>query len=72
MKAIVIREYGGPNVLKLEDYPDPVAGAGEVLLPVAATSVNPFEFKVRSGSYEGPLSSSIPCPFWERTFREQC
>ena len=50
MKAIVVREYGGPEVLKLEDYADPVAGAGEVLLRVAATSVNPFEFKVRSGA----------------------
>lgn len=49
MKAIVIREYGGPEVLKLEDYPDPTAGPGEVLLKVAATSVNPFEYKVRSG-----------------------
>jgi NADPH:quinone reductase-like Zn-dependent oxidoreductase len=60
MKAIVIREYGGPNVLKLEDYPDPVAGAGEVLLRVAATSVNPFEFKVRSGAMKDLFPLQFP------------
>ena len=60
MKAIVIREYGGPEVLKLEDYPDPVAGAGEVLLRLAATSVNPFEFKVRSGSMKDFFPLQFP------------
>jgi NADPH:quinone reductase-like Zn-dependent oxidoreductase len=60
MKAIVIREYGGPNVLKLEDYPDPVAGAGEVLLRVAATSVNPFEFRVRSGAMKDLFPLQFP------------
>jgi NADPH:quinone reductase-like Zn-dependent oxidoreductase len=60
MKAIVVREYGGPEVLKLEDYPDPVAGAGEVLLRVAATSVNPFEFKVRSGAMKDIFPLQFP------------
>jgi NADPH:quinone reductase-like Zn-dependent oxidoreductase len=60
MKAIVIREYGDPEVLKLEDYPDPVAGAGEVLLKVAATSVNPFEFKVRSGAMKDIFPLQFP------------
>ncbi len=36
MKAVVVHKYGGPEVLKLEDYPDPVPGAGEVLVRVAA------------------------------------
>ncbi len=49
MKAIVVHEYGGPEVLKLEDYPDPVPGAGEVLVRVAATSVNPIDYKRRAG-----------------------
>jgi len=60
MKAILIRGYGGPEVLKLEDYPDPVAGAGEVLLRVAATSVNPFEFKVRSGVMKDVFPVQFP------------
>jgi len=49
MKAIVVHEYGGPDVLKFEDYPDPVAGRGEVLVRVAATSVNPIDYKRRAG-----------------------
>ena len=42
MKAVVLHQYGGPELLKYEDYPDPKPGAGEVLVRVAATSVNPF------------------------------
>ena len=49
MKAIVVREYGGPEVLKLEEYPDPVPGRGEVLVRVAAASVNPIDYKRRAG-----------------------
>src|SRR5580658_3658769 len=49
MKAIVVHQYGGPEVLKFEEYPDPVAGAGEVLVRVAAASVNPIDYKRRAG-----------------------
>jgi NADPH:quinone reductase-like Zn-dependent oxidoreductase len=49
MKAIVVHEYGGPEVLKYEEYPDPVAGPGEVLVRVAAASVNPIDYKRRAG-----------------------
>src|SRR5580700_7158007 len=49
MKAIVIHQYGGPEVLKFEDYPDPVPGQGEVLVRVAATGVNPIDYKRRAG-----------------------
>jgi NADPH:quinone reductase-like Zn-dependent oxidoreductase len=49
MKAIVVHEYGGPEVLKLEEYPDPVPGQGEVLVRVAAASVNPIDYKRRAG-----------------------
>jgi NADPH:quinone reductase-like Zn-dependent oxidoreductase len=49
MKAIVLHEYGGPEVLKYEDYPDPVPGPGEVLVRVAAASVNPIDYKRRAG-----------------------
>jgi len=48
MKAVVVREYGGPEVLKFEEYPDPVPGPGEVLVLVAATSVNPIDYKRRA------------------------
>jgi len=49
MKAIVTHEYGGPEVLKFEDYPDPVAGPGDVLVRVAAASVNPIDYQRRAG-----------------------
>jgi len=49
MKAIVVHEYGSPEVLKFEDYPDPVPGLGEVLVRVVATSVNPIDYKRRAG-----------------------
>jgi NADPH:quinone reductase-like Zn-dependent oxidoreductase len=49
MKAIVVHQYGGPEVLKFEEYPDPVAGPGEVLVRVTAASVNPIDYKRRAG-----------------------
>jgi NADPH:quinone reductase-like Zn-dependent oxidoreductase len=49
MKAIVVHQYGGPEVLKFEQYPDPVPGPGEVLVRVAASSVNPIDYKRRAG-----------------------
>src|SRR5260370_4648398 len=49
MNAVVIHQYGGPEVLTFEEYPDPVAGAGEVLVRVAATSINPIDNMRRSG-----------------------
>jgi NADPH:quinone reductase-like Zn-dependent oxidoreductase len=49
MKAIVVHEYGGPEVLKFEEYPDPVPSRGEVLVRVAAAGVNPIDYKRRAG-----------------------
>jgi NADPH:quinone reductase-like Zn-dependent oxidoreductase len=60
MKAVVIRAYGGPDVLKYEDYPEPVAGQGEVLVRVAASSVNPFDLKIRSGSMKDFVPFRFP------------
>jgi NADPH:quinone reductase-like Zn-dependent oxidoreductase len=50
MKAIVVHEYGSPDVLKLEDIPIPVPGAGEVLVRVRAAGVGPWDALVRTGS----------------------
>jgi NADPH:quinone reductase-like Zn-dependent oxidoreductase len=50
MKASVIHEYGGPDVLKYEDYPDPILQPGEVLVRVAAAGVNPIDALERSGA----------------------
>ena len=49
MKAVVVHQYGGPEVLKFEEYPDPVPGPAEVLVRVAASSVNPIDYKRRAG-----------------------
>ena len=49
MKAIVVHQYGGPEVLQYEDDPDPVPGEGEVLVKIAAASVNPIDYKRRAG-----------------------
>ena len=46
MKAIVVHQYGGPEVLKWEEYPDPVPGQGEVLVKVAAASCRKPTFEV--------------------------
>lgn len=51
MKAIVVRSFGGPEVLKLEDSPDPRPGKGEVLVRIGAIGVNPYETYIRSGTY---------------------
>jgi NADPH:quinone reductase-like Zn-dependent oxidoreductase len=61
MKAIVVHEYGGPDVLKYEDYPDPVAGQGEVLVRVAAASVNPIDYKRRAGLTKDFYPLHFPC-----------
>ncbi len=60
MKAVVIRAYGGPEELKFEERPDPVPGPGEVLVRVAATSVNPFDWKIRSGAYKDIIPLIFP------------
>ena len=52
MKAIVIREFGPPSVMKLEDVPTPEPGPGEVLIKVHAVSVNrTLDAVVRAGKY---------------------
>ena len=51
MKAAFFMKNGGPEVLQYGDVPDPVAGAGQVLVDVHAASVNGADWKVRSGAY---------------------
>lgn len=57
MKAIVIREFGPPSVLRLEDVPTPEPGPGEVLIKVHAVSVNrTLDTVVRAGKYARPVT----------------
>ena len=60
MKAVVLHEYGGPSNLKYEDFPDPKPGPGEVLIRVAATSVNPVDYKMRSGEAKSLFPVTFP------------
>jgi NADPH:quinone reductase-like Zn-dependent oxidoreductase len=60
MKAVVLHEYGGPDKLKYEDVPDPVAREGQVLVRVAATSVNPIDYKMRSGAAKNFFPLELP------------
>jgi putative PIG3 family NAD(P)H quinone oxidoreductase len=58
MKAIEISEFGGPEVLRVAERPDPVPGAGEVLIQVAAAGVNRPDVIQRSGKYPPPPGAS--------------
>ena len=51
MKAILVHEFGGPEVLKLEEVPTPRPGAGQILVRIHAAGVNPYETYMRSGTY---------------------
>jgi NADPH:quinone reductase-like Zn-dependent oxidoreductase len=61
MKAVVLREYGGPEVLRFEDnFPDPQVSGDTVLIASAASSVNPIDWKVRSGARQKDFPQSFP------------
>ena len=51
MKAIVVHEFGGPEVLKLEEIPTPRPVAGQVLVRIHAAGVNPYDTYMRNGAY---------------------
>jgi putative PIG3 family NAD(P)H quinone oxidoreductase len=58
MRAVVVTEPGGPEVLKVQEVPDPVPVAGEVLIDVAATAVNRADIHQREGRYAPPRGAS--------------
>jgi NADPH2:quinone reductase len=51
MKAIRVHQFGGPEVLKLEEIPTPKPEAGQVLVRIRAAGVNPYDTYMRSGTY---------------------
>ena len=54
MKAVYIEQFGGPEVLKYGDLPDPSAGAGQIVVDTFAASINGADWKVRAGHYGKP------------------
>ncbi|MFF0450615.1 NADP-dependent oxidoreductase [Streptomyces sp. NPDC004609] len=60
MEAIVFEEFGGPGVLQLREVDTPSPGLGQVRLRVAAASVNPLDYKIRSGFMQGAFPTPLP------------
>src|SRR5580704_8048779 len=61
MKAVVLHEYGGPEKLRFEDHvPEPQISGGTVLIEAAAASVNPIDWKLRSGMRQEDFPLSFP------------
>jgi NADPH:quinone reductase-like Zn-dependent oxidoreductase len=60
MKAVVLHEFGKPSQLKWEDMPDPKPGPGEVLIRVQAASINPIDYKMRSGAAQERFPITFP------------
>ncbi|WP_158914755.1 alcohol dehydrogenase catalytic domain-containing protein [Caulobacter sp. S45] len=61
MKAVRLYEYGGPEALKFElDAPEPVMAADMVLIESVATSVNPIDWKIRSGARQKDFPLDLP------------
>jgi len=61
MQAIRFHDYGGPEVLTLDETPRPQPGAGQVLVKVLAAGVNPVDWKIRAGYMKAFMP--VPLPF---------
>ena len=60
MKAVVLPEYGGPDLLQVREVPEPKPGPGEIEIRVAAASLNPVDWKQRSGAAKGRMPLTFP------------
>lgn len=60
MRAMMYRSYGGPEVLEITELPRPTPSAGQVLVKVAAASVNPVDWKIASGKLRPIASAHLP------------
>jgi NADPH:quinone reductase-like Zn-dependent oxidoreductase len=61
MRAVVMQEYGGPEVLKLEEnVPEPQMGKDTVIVAAVAASVNPIDWKIRSGARQKDFPLTLP------------
>lgn len=60
MKAILMNDYGGPDVLEYSETADPVAGPGEIVVDIHAASLNPADWKVREGYRKNDVKMDFP------------
>lgn len=73
MKAIVIDNFGGRDLLKLADVPKPVPGPREVLIRLHAAGVNPVDFKIREGLLRTRMPHQFPIiPGWDAAGVVEC
>lgn len=60
MKAVLLHGYGGVDQLVYEEVPIPMAGAGEVLVKLFATGINPIDYKIRRGDMKDIMPLQLP------------
>lgn len=60
MKAVLLHGYGSVDQLQYEDAPEPSPGRGEVLIRVISTSINPVDYKIRSGMMKDHMPLQLP------------
>jgi NADPH:quinone reductase-like Zn-dependent oxidoreductase len=60
MKAVLLTEYGSVEGLKLRDVPDPEPGPNEIKVRIAGASVNPIDWKIRTGSAQKRMPMELP------------
>jgi NADPH:quinone reductase-like Zn-dependent oxidoreductase len=66
MRAAVVRAYGDPDVVEVEDVEQPLVGPDAVLVEVAAAGVNPVDWKIVSGGLQGAIPTHLPMiPGWD-------
>ena len=66
MKAVTYSEFGGADVLRVVDRPEPHVGPDSVLVRVVAAGLNPVDYKIREGYLEGVLDTRLPAvPGWD-------
>jgi NADPH:quinone reductase-like Zn-dependent oxidoreductase len=61
MKAVIIDAYGDVGMLALKDCPEPKAGPNEIKVRMAGASINPVDWKLRSGSSEDHHAARFSC-----------
>ncbi len=66
MRAVVVTEYGGPEVLHVAESAQPAASAGRVRVRVHAAAVNPADTLIRSGALADYVDDSVPRPLRPR------
>lgn len=66
MKAITYDRYGGPEVLRVSEVPEPKLGPDSILIDVKAASVNPVDWQIAAGQLDSRFDIRFPViPGWE-------